>query len=133
MMENKNWIKGRVKTRITKRLKALIKCLHSGEQLKLDAMVPSSESLATRDYSTSVHSAQAVDAEQEPDTGNIEEAELSLRENGSLNYEVLSVSNFAQTSLYHPNALCFCCSSFTMSLYIFCACFLGSKSFVRKI
>ncbi|XP_074352593.1 protein NPGR2-like isoform X2 [Apium graveolens] len=87
MMKNENWIKGRVKTRITKRLKALIICLHSGEQSKPDEMISSSESLATRDYSASVHSTRAVDAEQEPDTGKIEEAELSLRENGSLNYE----------------------------------------------
>ncbi|WOG94336.1 hypothetical protein DCAR_0313629 [Daucus carota subsp. sativus] len=88
-MKNKNQIKeqGQGKTRITKRLKAFMKCLQSGEQLKSDEMISSSESLATRDYSTSVHSARDIDAEQEPDTSNIEEAELSLRENGSLNYE----------------------------------------------
>ncbi|KAK1355825.1 Tetratricopeptide repeat protein like [Heracleum sosnowskyi] len=86
-MKNENWIKGRVKTRISKRLKAFMKCLHSGEQLKSNEMISSSESLATRDYSASVHSTRAGNAEQEPDTGNIEEAESSLRENGSLNYE----------------------------------------------
>ncbi|XP_074367016.1 protein NPGR2-like isoform X2 [Apium graveolens] len=48
-------------------------------------MFPSSESLVTKDYSTSVYSSRA--SEQKIDTGNIEEAELSLRENGSLNYE----------------------------------------------
>lgn len=102
-MKNENWtIKGRIKTRITKRLKALIKCLHSGEQSKSNEMISSSESLATRDYSASVHSTRGVDAEQEPDTGKIEEAELSLRENGSLNYEVFIYQIFAPTALnYH--------------------------------
>ena len=104
-MKNKNQIKeqGQGKTRITKRLKAFMKCLQSGEQLKSDEMISSSESLATRDYSTSVHSARDIDAEQEPDTSNIEEAELSLRENGSLNYEVLSLCSSAPRSLYYLN------------------------------
>ncbi|KAL1816790.1 hypothetical protein ACET3Z_019364 [Daucus carota] len=53
----------------------------------MNEMFPSSESLATKDYSTSVYSSRAGETEQKLDTGNIEEAELSLRENGSLNYE----------------------------------------------
>ncbi|CAA0823945.1 no pollen germination related 2 [Striga hermonthica] len=50
-------------------------------------MVPSSESLATKDYSASVYSSRHEEAEKKPDTGNIEEAETSLRESGCLNYE----------------------------------------------
>lgn len=64
-------------------------------------MFPSSESLAAKDYSTSVYSSRAGETEQKLDTGNIEEAELSLRENGSLNYEVLSLFNCARNFLCH--------------------------------
>ncbi|XP_071715798.1 protein NPGR2-like isoform X2 [Rutidosis leptorrhynchoides] len=46
-------------------------------------MIPSSESLATNDYSSQV----VVENGKKPDTGSIEEAELSLRESGSINYE----------------------------------------------
>lgn len=70
------------------RLRKIMKCLCSGEQLRVDEMIPSSESLATKDYSASIHSSLAGEPEQKPDTGNIEEAESSLRESGSLNYEV---------------------------------------------
>lgn len=118
MMKNENWIKRRVKTRINKRLKALMKCLHSGKQLKSNEMISSSESLATRDYSASVHSTRAVDAEQEPDTGKIEEAELSLRENGSLNYEVFLYQNFAPTALKYLNtSLSELCLSHTVKFF----------------
>ena len=67
-----------------------MKCLRSGEPLGgADEMVPTSESLATNDCSASSHSCLAgqVDSKK-PDTGNIEEAESSLRESGVLNYEV---------------------------------------------
>lgn len=80
-----------------------MKCLRSGEQLRLDQMVPSSESLATKDYSASGYSSRAGEIEQKPDIGNIEEAESSLRESGSLNYEVRSLFHFAQRSLRHVN------------------------------
>ncbi|XP_031113872.1 protein NPGR2 [Ipomoea triloba] len=69
------------------RLRKIMKCLCSGEQLRVDEMIPSSESLATKDYSASIHSSLVGEPEQKPDTGNIEEAESSLRESGSLNYE----------------------------------------------
>lgn len=67
-----------------------MKCLCSKEQLQADDMVPSSDSLATRDYSASGYSSRAGEPEPErrPDIGNIEEAESSLRESGCLNYEV---------------------------------------------
>ena len=71
----------------------------------MNEMFPSSESLATKDYSTSVYSSRAGETEQKLDTGNIEEAELSLRENGSLNYEVLSLFNCAQYFLYYMSLL----------------------------
>lgn len=65
-------------------LGTIMQCLCSGEQLHAIEMVPSS----AKDRSASVHSSQPGEAERKPDTGNIEEAETSLRESGSLNYEV---------------------------------------------
>lgn len=62
-------------------------CLRSSEQILMDEMVPYPESLATKDYTSSVHSSRTGEAGQKPDTGNIEEAESSLRESGCLNYE----------------------------------------------
>lgn len=87
-MKNKNWIK-ELKGHISQKLGKIMKCLGSGEQLRTShRMVPSSESLATRDYTASVTSSLAVtEIEKKLDAGNIEEAELSLRESGSLNYE----------------------------------------------
>lgn len=65
-----------------------MKCLSSAEQTAaLDDTIRSSESLATKDYSASVYSSKNGESNQKPDTRNIEEAELSLRERNSLNYE----------------------------------------------
>ncbi|XP_022874494.1 protein NPGR2-like [Olea europaea var. sylvestris] len=86
-MRNENRIKERRRDRISIELGKIMQCLCSGEQLLGEEMVPSSESLATKDYTHSVYSSQAEEAERKPDTGNIEEAESSLRESGSLNYE----------------------------------------------
>lgn len=66
----------------------MMKCICSGEQLRVDEIIPSSESLATRDYSASGFSSRAGEADTKVDTSNIEEAESSLRESGYLNYEV---------------------------------------------
>ncbi|XP_010262408.1 PREDICTED: tetratricopeptide repeat protein 7A-like [Nelumbo nucifera] len=85
-MRAKKWMK-RLRICTELRLGKIMKCLCSGEQLRADEMVPSSESLATRDYSASGYSSKAGESEQKPDTGNIEEAESSLRESGCLNYE----------------------------------------------
>lgn len=51
-------------------------------------MIPSSELVAVEEdyYSSGAYSSGEND-DKKPDTGNIEEAESSLRENGSLNYE----------------------------------------------
>lgn len=63
-------------------------------------MVPSSESLSTKQYSVSEDSCQAGQVDKKkPDTGNIEEAESSLRESGFLNYEVGFLQNSALLSL----------------------------------
>ncbi|TQD69843.1 hypothetical protein C1H46_044624 [Malus baccata] len=66
-----------------------MKCFRSGEQLRAaDEMVPSeNESLATKDDKLSESSSRAGEATKKPHTGNIEEAESSLRESGCLNYE----------------------------------------------
>ncbi|KAF8388258.1 hypothetical protein HHK36_026924 [Tetracentron sinense] len=72
---------------VRRRLGKIMKCLCSGEQLRAEEIVPSSESLATRDYSASGYSSRAGESEQKPDADNIEEAESSLRESGCLNYE----------------------------------------------
>lgn len=69
----------------------MMKCICSGEQFRLDEIIPSSESLATRDYSASASgfsSRAAGEADTKADASNIEEAESSLRESGFLNYEV---------------------------------------------
>ncbi|KAH9729212.1 protein NPGR2 [Citrus sinensis] len=50
-------------------------------------MVPSSESIGTKDCSASDYSSKAGEVVKHPDIGNIEEAEWSLRETSSLNYE----------------------------------------------
>ncbi|KAA8550726.1 hypothetical protein F0562_002410 [Nyssa sinensis] len=86
-MRSRNWIKERRRGQINRRLGKIMKCLCSGEQLRVDEMVPSSESLATKDYTASGYSSRAAEIEQKLDSGNIEEAELSLRESGCLNYE----------------------------------------------
>ena len=75
------------------KLRKMMKCICSGEQMGMDEIIPSSESLATRDFSASGYSSRAGENERKPDTSNIEEAESSLRESGFLNYEVsLSIS-----------------------------------------
>jgi predicted regulator of Ras-like GTPase activity (Roadblock/LC7/MglB family) len=69
-------------------------CLCSGEIVKEqeDTMVPSSsELLATKDFFSATASGFSGQDEQvgrRLDSGNIEQAELSLRESGILNYEV---------------------------------------------
>ncbi|XP_050106349.1 protein NPGR2-like [Malus sylvestris] len=67
----------------------VMKCFRSGEQLRAaDEMVPwENESLATKDDKLSESSSRAGEATKKPHTGNIEEAESSLRESGCLNYE----------------------------------------------
>ncbi|XP_077250800.1 protein NPGR2-like [Tasmannia lanceolata] len=87
-MRGRKWMKGRgMKFKL--RFGKIMKCLCSGEQLKADEMVPSSESLATRDYSATAsgYSSRTAEGERRADTGNIEEAESSLRDGGCLNYE----------------------------------------------
>ncbi|KAG9446890.1 hypothetical protein H6P81_013018 [Aristolochia fimbriata] len=85
-MRSKRWFTGHGgKTRAS--LRKVMKCLCSAEQLGADEMIQSSESLATRDYAASACSSRTVEGERKRDTGNIEEAESSLRESGCLNYE----------------------------------------------
>ncbi|KAJ6981487.1 hypothetical protein NC653_024778 [Populus alba x Populus x berolinensis] len=84
-MRPKNWIK-RWGLGIRGKLWKMMKCIRSGEQLRLDDMASSSESLATRDYSVS-YSSQAAGVDTKVENSNIEEAESSLRESGYLNYE----------------------------------------------
>ncbi|XP_062205142.1 protein NPGR2-like [Phragmites australis] len=65
-----------------------MECLCSGEQLKrADETIRSSDSTITKDYSASGYSSRNGEIEQYLDNGNIEEAELSLREGVCLNYE----------------------------------------------
>ncbi|XP_068489392.1 protein NPGR2-like isoform X4 [Phaseolus vulgaris] len=76
------------KKQISLRLRKMIKCMCSGEQLKVDELGYSSESLATRDYSASGgYSSRPGENDTKVDNTNIEEAESSLRESGYLNYE----------------------------------------------
>lgn len=72
---------------IRETLSKMLKCIRSGEQLRIDDTAASSESLATRDYSASGYSSRAGEIDSKVDNSNIEEAESSLRESGYLNYE----------------------------------------------
>ncbi|KAI3442114.1 TPR_REGION domain-containing protein [Psidium guajava] len=85
-MTSRNWMKNR-RFSVRGRLKKMMKCIFSGEQVRVDETIDSSESLATRDYSASGYSSRAGEAEPKVDKSNIEEAESSLRESGYLNYE----------------------------------------------
>ncbi|XP_049409573.1 protein NPGR2-like isoform X1 [Solanum stenotomum] len=80
-MENDNWANKPGKAQKSLKLRKMMKCFCSGEQLQIGDMVPLPDSPATKDYRVSVRSSRAGD------TGNIEEAESSLRESGALNYE----------------------------------------------
>ncbi|PWA90229.1 Tetratricopeptide-like helical [Artemisia annua] len=84
--------------RVNRKLGNLLKCVCMSKQShSTNEMIPSSESLATKDYSESLatkdysesaYSSQVVgENDNKPDTGSIEEAELSLRDTGSLSYE----------------------------------------------
>jgi hypothetical protein len=75
---------------IRRKLKKMIKCVCSRDKLSVDEMNYSSESLATRDYSATAsgYSSHPGENGTKVDNSNIEEAELSLRESGYLNYEV---------------------------------------------
>ncbi|CAN0904798.1 Protein NPGR2 [Linum grandiflorum] len=85
-------LKGRIqkwKIGFSLRFGKMMKCMRSGEQLRVDddMAVSSSESLATKDYSASGYSSRAAELDSKLDNSNIEEAESSLRESGYLNYE----------------------------------------------
>ncbi|KAJ0520082.1 putative tetratricopeptide-like helical domain superfamily, protein NPG1 [Helianthus annuus] len=77
-------------SRSSRRFGKILQCLCSGGEQSRTAneMIPSSESVATNGSSSQVVSSQVVgEHDKKPDTGSIEEAELSLRESGSINYE----------------------------------------------
>ncbi|XP_050218361.1 protein NPGR2-like [Mercurialis annua] len=93
-MRLKNWIKS-WGLDVRGKLGTMMKCIRSGEQLRVDDMAASSESLATRDHSASGFSSRPVsgfssrpgEVDTKIDNSNIEEAESTLRESGYLNYE----------------------------------------------
>ncbi|KAJ4822768.1 hypothetical protein Tsubulata_004162 [Turnera subulata] len=87
-MKSKLRTKRRKSGTIRQNLKNIMKCLSSVEQsAAADDTIRSSQSLATKDFTASAYSSKNGEANQKPDTKNIEEAELSLRERNSLNYE----------------------------------------------
>ncbi|KAL8198130.1 hypothetical protein R6Q57_030102 [Mikania cordata] len=83
-IKNRNQIRNQNSSRLNRRFGRILKCLCSSEQSgSTNEMIPSSELVATNNCSS-----QVIDEpEKKPDTGSIEEAELSLRESGSINYE----------------------------------------------
>ncbi|KAK9931216.1 hypothetical protein M0R45_018503 [Rubus argutus] len=85
-MKAKQWMNKRTFS-IRGRLRKMLKCMRSGEQFRVEDVVHSSDSLATRDYSASGYSSRTGEVETKVDNSNIEEAESSLRESGYLNYE----------------------------------------------
>ncbi|XVF72055.1 hypothetical protein PTKIN_Ptkin12aG0090700 [Pterospermum kingtungense] len=87
-MKNDIRVKKQRRGGLRRDLGQIVRCLCTGEQLtKADKMIPSSESLAAKDYSLGDYSFKVSRGEKKPDARNIEEAELSLRESSSLNYE----------------------------------------------
>ncbi|XP_062112139.1 protein NPGR2-like isoform X2 [Humulus lupulus] len=86
-MRTKNFMNKRKFFGIPNRVRKMLKCMRSGEQVKMDEIDHSSDSLATRDYSASGYSSRLGEADPKVDNSNIEEAESSLRESGYLNYE----------------------------------------------
>ncbi|KAL7113148.1 hypothetical protein ACP275_04G045300 [Erythranthe tilingii] len=86
-MSNENRFRQRKRDRNRFKFGKIMQCLCSGEQSRGNEMTPFSETLSTKDYSASVYSSRHGENERKPESGNIEEAELSLRESGSLNYE----------------------------------------------
>ncbi|XP_023540899.1 protein NPGR2-like [Cucurbita pepo subsp. pepo] len=85
-MRAKAWMNEQI-LRLKSKFSKMINCIRSGDQLKVDEMMHSSDSLATRDYSASGFSSRTGEVEPKVDNANIEEAESSLRESGYLNYE----------------------------------------------
>ena len=69
-------------------IRKIMKCLCSGEKAAGDDGVPASESPLPVENSASGRSSRTSEINKKPEIGNIEEAESSLRESGSLNYEV---------------------------------------------
>lgn len=63
-------------------------CACSGEQFKFEEPPQSPESLATRDFSASGLSSRTGDWEAKFDDAQVDEAESTLKEALSLNYEV---------------------------------------------
>ncbi|XP_006857444.2 protein NPGR2 isoform X1 [Amborella trichopoda] len=86
MRNKRKWMREKY-IEIRLRVRKIMQCLCSGEQLIGDEMPQSPESLATRDYSASGYSSRVEEGEPRVDRGNIEEAESSLREGICLNYE----------------------------------------------
>ncbi|KAF3672953.1 hypothetical protein T459_03373 [Capsicum annuum] len=86
-MENDNWIIKSGKAGTNLKSRKTMKCFCWHEQLQIDDVVPSADSLECKDYTASLQSSRAREAEQNLDTSFIEEAESSLREYGALNYE----------------------------------------------
>ncbi|XP_030506686.2 protein NPGR2 isoform X2 [Cannabis sativa] len=86
-MRTKSFMNKRKFFGIPSRVRKMLKCIRSGEQVKMDEIDHSSDSLATRDYSASGYSSRPGEVDPKLDNSNIEEAESSLRESGYLNYE----------------------------------------------
>lgn len=85
-MKHRDWVyKPRI--RAGGRFWKMMKSVFSGDRLRVDETVSSSESLATRDFSASGYSSRAGETETKADASNIEEVESSLRESSVLNYE----------------------------------------------
>jgi len=80
-------------------------CACSGEQFKFEEAPQSPESLATRDFSASGLSSRTGDWESKFDETQVEEAESTLKETLSLNYEVL-ISILFSVKLFFKPACC---------------------------
>lgn len=85
-------------------------CACSGEQHKFEEAPQSPDSLATRDFSASGLSSRTGDWDSKLNENQVEDAESSLKEAASLNYEVEIKEPLLSNNIFnfHFNSNCVC-------------------------
>ena len=95
--------------RVRQRLRKIrMKCLCSGEQMRLIEEEDKRSELGVGNVSSALSAAESENAKK-LDNGNIEEAELSLRETSSLNYEVRFPSSPTPSRIKKKDVSLCCC------------------------
>jgi hypothetical protein len=83
-------------------------CACSGEQHKFEEAPQSPDSLATRDFSASGLSSRTGDWDSKLNENQVEDAESSLKEAASLNYEVEIKEPLLSNNIFNCNSYCVC-------------------------